>query len=66
MPGPRAGQDRPPATDTVSGGPSATLAAVLIDKLDQIAQRFDQLERHQDAAERHSDDSVQQLQLLLQ
>ena len=66
MPGPRVGQDRPPATDTVPGGPSATLAAALNDKLDRIAQRFDRLEHRQDAAERHSDDSAQQLQLLLQ
>ena len=66
MLGPRVGQDRPPATDTVPGGPSATLAVALNDKLDRIAQRFDRLERRQDAAERHSDDSAQQLQLLLQ
>ena len=59
-------QDRPPATDIVSGGPSAVLAVALNDKLDQIAQRFDRLEHRQDAAERHSDDVVQQLQLLLQ
>ena len=38
MPGGRTSQDRPPATDTVSGGPSAMLAAALNDKLDQIAQ----------------------------
>ena len=66
MPGGRTSQDRPPATDIVSGGPSAVLAAALNDKLDQMAQRFDQLERRQDAAEHHSDDAVQQLQLLLQ
>ena len=66
MPGGRTSQDRPPATDIVSGGPSAVLAAALNDKLNRIAQRFDQLERRQDAAERHSDDVVQQLQLLLQ
>ena len=66
MPGPRVGQDRPPATDTVPGGPSATPAAALNDKLDWIAQRFDRLECRQDAAEHHSDDSAQQLQLLLQ
>ena len=66
MLGPRVGQDRPPATDTVPGGPSTTLAVALNDKLDRIAQRFDRLEHRQDAAERHSDDSAQQLQLLLQ
>ena len=66
MPGGRTSQDRLPATDIVSGGPSATLAAALNDKLDWITQRFDRLECHQDAAERHSDDLVQQLQLLLQ
>ena len=64
--GPRVGQDRPPATDTVPGGPSVTLAVALNDKLDWITQQFDRLECCQDAAERHSDDSVQQLQLLLQ
>ena len=31
-------QDRPPATDIVSGGPSTVLAVALNDKLDQIAQ----------------------------
>ena len=31
-------QDRPPATDPVSGGPSATLAVALNDKLDQVTQ----------------------------
>ena len=51
MPGPHVGQDRPPATDTVPGGPSMTLAAALNDKLDWIAQRFDRLERRQDAAD---------------
>ena len=66
MPGGHTSQDRLPATDVVSGGPSAVLAAALNDKLDRIAQRFDRLERHQDAAECHSDDVVQQLQLLLQ
>ena len=66
MPGGCTSQDRPPATDVVSGGPSAVLAAALNDKLDRIAQQFDGLERHQDAAERHSDDAAQQLQLLLQ
>ena len=38
MPGGRTSQDRPPATDVVSGGPSTVLAAALNDKLDQIAQ----------------------------
>ena len=66
MPGGRTSQDRPPATDIVSGGPSATLAVALNDKLDWIAQRFNRLERCQDTAEHHSDDSAQQLQLLLQ
>ena len=66
MLGGRTSQDRLPATDAVSGGPSAILAVALNDKLDWIAQRFDQLECHQDAAKRHSDDSAQQLQLLLQ
>ena len=31
-------QDQPLATDPVSGGPCATLAAALNNKLDQIAQ----------------------------
>ena len=66
MPGGRTSQDRPPATDIVSGGPSAVLAAALNDKLNRITQRFDRLEHRQDAAERHSDDAAQQLQLLLQ
>ena len=66
MPGGHTSQDRPPATDIVSGGPSAILAAALNDKLDRIAQRFDRLEHRQDAAKHHSDDAVQQLQLLLQ
>ena len=66
MPGGHTSQDRPPATDIVSGGPSAVLAAALNDKLDRIAQQFDRLAHHQDAAERHSDDMAQQLQLLLQ
>ena len=66
MPGGRTSQDRLPATDIVSGGPSAVLAAALNDKLDRITQQFDRLECRQDAAECHSDDVVQQLQLLLQ
>ena len=66
MLGGRTSQDQPPATDIVSGGPSAVLAAALNDKLDWIAQRFDRLEHRQDAAKHHSDDAVQQLQLLLQ
>ena len=66
MPGGCTSQDRPPATDIVSGGPSTVLAVALNDKLDRIAQRFDRLEHCQDAAEHHSDDMVQQLQLLLQ
>ena len=66
MPGGHTSQDQPPATDIVSGGPSATLAAALNDKLDRITQQFDWLEHRQDTAERHSDDLAQQLQLLLQ
>ena len=59
MPGGHTSQDRPPATDIVSGGPSTVLAAALNDKLDRIAQRFDQLECRQDTAECHSDDVAQ-------
>ena len=44
MPGGHPSQDRPPATDPVSGGPSATLAVAQNDKLDWIAQRFNQFE----------------------
>ena len=47
MPGGHTSQDRPPATDVVSGGPSAVLAAALNDRLNRIAQRFDWLEHRQ-------------------
>ena len=40
MPGGRTSQDRLPATDIVSGGPSTVLAVTLNDKLDWITQRF--------------------------
>ena len=38
MLGGRTSQDRPPATDIVSGGPSAVLAVALNDKLNRMAQ----------------------------